>query len=99
MRCDMQKILTSQTSNNSTVQSKSNLSLINRQALSITGITNVSSYSETTVVASLPDTRVTIKGTKMSIQKLDIDNGILEIDGTIDSIVYGKSNIMRKLFK
>jgi sporulation protein YabP len=77
-----------------------NLSLTNRKNLKLDGIVEIMSSSETQLNIKLKDTSVVIFGQNMHIVKLDIETGILEVDGLIECIKYGKSgNIFKRIFK
>lgn len=76
------------------------LSLINRKNLKLEGIVEINSSSETLLSIKLKDTSLTITGQDLHITRLDISLGILEVDGMIDSIKYGKqANIFKRFFK
>lgn len=76
------------------------LSLINRKNIKLEGIVEINSSSETLLSVKLKDTILTITGQNMHISKLDINTGILEVDGVISSIKYGKSeNFFKRIFK
>lgn len=77
-----------------------NLSLTNRKVLKMDGVSEIISSSETALFIKLSNTNLTINGQNMHITKLDVNSGLLEIEGNIDSIKYGKSaNIFKRLFK
>lgn len=76
------------------------LSLINRKNIKLEGIVEINSSSETLLSVKLKDTILTITGQNMHISKLDINTGILEVDGVISSIKYGKTeNFFKRIFK
>ena len=75
------------------------LSLINRKNLKLEGIVEINSSSETLLSIKLKDTSLTITGQDLHITRLDISLGILEVDGMVDSIKYGKqANIFKRFF-
>ena len=77
-----------------------NLSLTNRKVLKMDGVSEIISSSETGLYIKLSNTSLSITGQNMHITKLDVNSGILEVEGLIDSIKYGKSaNIFKRLFK
>ena len=77
-----------------------NLILTNRKTLKLEGILEVNSSSETQLCAQLKDTSLTITGQNLHITRLDIALGLLDIDGNIDCIKYGKiTNIFKRIFK
>lgn len=75
-------------------QSKnSNLLLENRKRLTITGTIEVIAFDEEKIILSTTLGRLDIKGTGLRIDKLDVQNGDLTINGTINSMVYSSKNI------
>lgn len=76
------------------------LTLTNRKTLKLDGIVEINSSSETLLSIKLKDTTLTITGQNLHITRLDISLGILEVEGLVDSIKYGKqANIFKRLFK
>lgn len=76
------------------------LSLENRRRLKIDGVVEINSSSETQLNIKLKDTNLSITGTSMHITKLDVDMGILEVDGLINLIKYGKTeSLFKRIFK
>ena len=77
-----------------------NLILSNRKILKLEGIVEIMSSSENQLNIKLKDTSLVISGQNMHITRLDVSTGVLEVEGLIDSIKYGKSvNIFKRLFK
>ena len=77
-----------------------NLTLTNRKTLKLEGIIEINSSNETLLSIKLKDTTLTITGQNMHISRLDVNTGMLDIEGNIDCIKYGKSgNIIKRLFK
>ena len=76
------------------------LSLQNRNILKLEGIVEILSTCETFLNIKLKDTSLLINGQNMHITKLDVSSGVLEVEGQIDSIKYGKqANIFKRIFK
>ncbi|MDQ5983803.1 MAG: Spore protein YabP [Eubacteriales bacterium SKADARSKE-1] len=80
------------------------LILKDRQALSITGVLDVDSFDEQTVVAYTDQGELTIKGAGLHIIKINLDNGDLSLDGQISSLAYSEGkhvnkSLFSKLFK
>lgn len=74
--------------------------LINRNKLSLEGIIEVISSSENSIYIKVQDNHMTILGSNMHIEKLDVDNKILECSGNFECIKYGKNgNIFKRIFK
>ncbi len=77
-----------------------NLNLTNRKTLKLEGIIEINSSSETLLSVKLKDTTLTITGQNMHITRLDVNLGILDIEGNIECIKYGKNaNIFKRIFK
>ena len=72
-----------------------------RNSLQMTGIEKVESSFENQIVCQTMKKPLIITGKNLHIKKLDVDNGIVEIIGQIDSIKYQpeKKNIFKRLFK
>ncbi|MDR0462168.1 MAG: YabP/YqfC family sporulation protein [Christensenellaceae bacterium] len=67
---------------------KSNLVLNNRNELNITGIKKVRSTEPNLIVAVLDNGNIIINGSNLTVGRLDIKEGVLEITGTVDCIKY-----------
>jgi sporulation protein YabP len=85
---------------------KSNLTLENRKKLVLTGVVEVISFNEEKILLNTTQGMLTIKGTGLKMNKLDVQNGDVVIAGTVDSFVYtgsevkqDKESILAKLFK
>lgn len=81
------------------------LILDNRKSLSISGVSDVDSFDEQSVVVYTSIGELTIKGKNIHINSLNIESGDLKIDGSIDSLFYSENNssvgkgMFSKLFK
>ena len=73
------------------------LSVKNRESVEITGVNDVSYFNEEEVSASSDCGSILIKGTHLLVEALDLDNGILTINGRITAIVYSEKNGSKKL--
>lgn len=72
----------------------------NRNKISITGITQVLSSNESYINMLVKTTKLMVQGKDLHIEKLDIENGMLEASGTIDSVKYsGQEGIIKRIFK
>jgi len=82
---------------------KSNLVLNNRNELNITGIKKVRSTEPNLIVANLDNGNIIISGSNLSVGRLDIKEGVLELTGVVDSIKYSsqtsKSFSLKNMFK
>ena len=65
-----------------------NVSLKDRNSLVVTGVTDVDSFDEMTIVAYTGIGELTIKGEGLKINRLSIETGDLSVDGRISSLTY-----------
>ncbi|WDC85473.1 sporulation protein YabP [Caloramator sp. mosi_1] len=92
--------------NNKMVKNQNhNLNMINRQKLDITGVLNVINFNEEQINLSTIMGNMLIKGKNMKINRLNVDNGDMCIEGEITAINYlnkqtnNSESIFKKLFK
>ena len=77
----------------------------NRVKMSITDIVEIDSFDEEEIRATLKQGAVVIKGEKLNIHMLDLQEGTAEIGGIINSLMYvkvkgkGDKGIIAKLIK
>lgn len=67
-----------------------NMILEDRRSLSVSGVEDVDSYDENTVVLFTQLGELTIRGKNLHISKLNVDTGELSMDGEIYAIVYSE---------
>lgn len=75
-----------------------NLILKGRKDLSISGVLDVDSFDESTVVAYTELGELTIKGQNLHINKIDLDSGDLDLEGNILSLEYLEDKVAEKGF-
>lgn len=87
-------------------ENKSNLNLENRKKLTISGVVEVISFDEIKIDLTTNLGNLTIKGEVLKMNKLDVQNGDVIIEGNITSMIYnGKvtkksnENIIKRLFR
>jgi sporulation protein YabP len=85
---------------------RGNITLENRKKLILTGVEEVISFDDEKILLNTKLGFLTIKGSELKMNKLDVQNGDVIIIGNISSIVYSskevkkeKENIISKLFK
>ena len=84
---------------------KHSLYINNRESLDITGVINVITFNEENVVLQTSMGGLNIKGKSMKVNKLNVDNGEMSIEGYVYSIFYNdkdsvsKEKLLKKLFK
>ena len=77
----------------------------NREITTITDVAEVDSFDESEIRATLRNGAVIIRGEKMNIQKLDLQEGEAMIAGRIDSLMYvktrekGEKGLLAKILK
>lgn len=78
------------------------LRLDNRSKLSVSGVSEVESFDETTVVLHTARGVLIIRGENLHLQTLSIDGGQVAVSGTIDSLSYEEpqktGGFFRRLF-
>ena len=83
--------------------SKSNIVLINRTDLKITGVGGVNNLTETNASVILGNDILLIKGENLKAEKLSVESGELVIEGTINSLNFEnkkeKQSLIKRIFK
>ncbi len=59
-----------------------------RSSLSISGVMEVESFDEESIVLSTSQGGLIVRGSGLHIEQLSLDGGDLKVDGTIDSLAY-----------
>ncbi len=84
------------------------LSLLGRESLEVRGVTDVISFDEQAVVLNTVCGTMSVEGSALHIHVLSIDEGIVAMDGKVDSVSYyetetgeknGKTGFFGKLFR
>ena len=82
-----------------------NIIMENRRNLTITGVMDIDSFDEETVVLFTEEGELTIKGVNLHINKIDVDTGDLLMEGEIDTLSYAdnqpgaKGGLFSRLFR
>lgn len=83
-----------------------NVTLQGRAKITVTGVSDVDSFDEHTVVLYTTLGILSIKGADLHINKLNVETGDLCIEGEIDSLAYSQQQgsksgggLLAKLFK
>ena len=91
----------------SNISKSHKLSMDNRKRLTLTGIKDVVSFDLTQILLESTLGMIYIKGSDIKVTRLSLEKGEVDIEGTVDSIVYsdvkdygekGKS-ILKRMFK
>ncbi|MCI8622220.1 MAG: sporulation protein YabP [Provencibacterium sp.] len=85
-------------------QQPHNVILEDRRILTISGVQDIDSYDEQSVVAFTELGELTIKGENLHINKIDVQTGELNIEGEIWELCYSdlqqkKQGIFSRLFR
>lgn len=76
-----------------------------RKAGSITGVTDVLSFDEDSVVLRTEQGMLTVKGKDLHIGRLTLEKGEVEMEGRVDSLTYSgsdpakKGSLVRRMFR
>ena len=82
-----------------------NIIIENRKALTISGVTDVESFNETSIVLYTELGELTVKGRDLRVNKVSIDNGDLLVEGDIGAVIYGSRDrkstqtLLNKIFR
>lgn len=88
----------------SSAKAPHSLIIENRKSLIATGVSNVDSFDEDTIVAYTDLGELIVKGSGLHISKLNLETGEMNLDGEINSISYtenqsANTGFFSKLFK
>lgn len=59
-----------------------------RGSLSISGVMEVESFDEESIVLSTSQGGLVVRGSDLHIEQLSLDGGDLKVEGTVDSLTY-----------
>ncbi|CDD43714.1 sporulation protein YabP [Clostridium sp. CAG:299] len=72
------------------------LDLMNRGTGSVTGIQDVVAFDENQIVLDTDMGLLTVKGKGLHVSRLTLGKGEVDIEGTVDSLVYSSNETYRK---
>lgn len=75
---------------------KHRFSLEQRRECKITGVVEVHSFDENTVLLETVDGMITIKGNGLHVSRLNLEKGEADVTGRVDSLVYSDRNTLAK---
>ncbi len=67
------------------------LVLESREKLTVSGVEEVESFDETTIVMDTALGALVVRGEGLHIEKLSLDGGDLAVEGTVESLTYEES--------
>lgn len=79
------------------------ITLEEREQLAVTGVEEVESFDENTIIMSTPKGQLVIHGNGLHIEQLSLDGGQLRVEGYVDSLSYedeggGRGGLLARLF-
>lgn len=87
-------------------EDKSTLKIENRKRIFLDGVSDVVSFNEEQIILNTNLGTLHIKGEELKMSKLDVQNGDVVVNGTINSCIYlnkeskkNKEKLLSKLFK
>jgi sporulation protein YabP len=69
-----------------------NIILEDRRALTVSGVSDVDSFDEQTVILFTDVGELTVHGSNLRMNKLNVETGEVNIEGVIDSLAYRDEN-------
>lgn len=81
-----------------------NIIMENRRSLTISGVMDIDSFDEQTVIVFTEEGELTITGINLHINKIDVESGELLMVGEVDSLTYSdnqpqKGGLLSRLFR
>ena len=73
-----------------------NLIMENREKLTLTGVIDIHSFDDEMVLVETQMGILTIKGNDLKMNKLNLDNNELSVEGKISALVYSETEIAKK---
>ena len=64
------------------------LILEDREKLTVSGVEEVESFDENTIVMDTAQGTLVVRGEDLHIEKLSLDGGDLKVEGTVESLTY-----------
>lgn len=71
----------------------------NRAAATLTGVREVVSFDDKQVVADTDLGLLTIRGKELTVSRLTVEKGELDVEGQLDSLTYSSNEAYRKAGK
>ena len=87
-----------QSENSRVPQREHNVNIIGRERMEITGVCEVVSFDENTVVMQTTDGALTVDGNEMNVTGLDLANGRVTVSGRLVGMYYIEQKGKRRLF-
>lgn len=75
-----------------------NITLKDRSNLIVSGVEHIYSFSDKKVEVKTSAGEMVIEGENLDMSKLSIDEKVINVDGTINAIIYSKERKHKKAF-
>lgn len=72
------------------------LTLVNREKLTLDGVTNVGSYDPTELLLETENGVLLIRGENLHLTQLNLDQGKIGLTGVINSLTYSNETLAQK---
>lgn len=72
-----------------------NLVLEDRRLLTVSGVSDVDSFDEETVVVFTDLGELTVRGSDLHINRLSVEVGELTVEGNIAALIYSQDNVQK----
>ena len=86
-----------------TARAPHHIILQERRSMTVTGVTDVDSFDEQTVVLNTEIGELLVKGYDLRISKIDVESGELTLDGELYALSYSdqqpKGGLLSRLFR
>ncbi len=73
-----------------------NLIMENREKLTLTGVIDIHSFDDELVLVETNMGILTIKGNDLKMNKLNLDNNELVVEGKIAALIYSEADLSKK---
>jgi len=73
-----------------------NVNMNGRRLLGIEGVTNLDSYDQERVILETSSGVLEIRGEQLHIQQLNLEQGKVMIEGTVNALIYADDNLAKK---
>jgi len=86
------------------IKKQHNIIMEGRRNLTVSGVMDIDSFDEETVIVFTEMGELTIRGVNLHINKIDVDTGDLLMEGEVDSLTYSdekpqKGGFFTRLFR
>lgn len=75
------------------------LTLDNNRKLHMTGVLSMDNYDEKQIIATLSENKIIVDGLGLTVDKLSVEEGIIDISGSVSAVRYAKTAEKGSLFK